>query len=278
MTMRRRYVDVGDRQVHVGIVGPEPTGTGARPLVLLHQTPRSIDEFAEVAPLLAADRTVVAVDLPGMGASDPPDGAVSIEAMAAGVIGAIEGLGIERCDLVGHHTGGVVALEVAASRRDLVARLVLSSTPFVDEAARERRRGRPAIDAVSIDDDGRFLVELWERRRSFYPAGRADLLVRFVRDALRVADAEAGHRAVSAYEMERRVGLVVAPTLLVGHARDIYAFGDLMPLHDALREAGVEVTIATIDAGMVPLEFTAERFAGAVAEYLDHLIPTKEWT
>ena len=114
MTMRRRYVDVGDRQVHVGIVGPEPTGTVARPLVLLHQTPRSIDEFAEVAPLLAADRTVVAVDLPGMGASDPPAGAVSIEAMAAGVIGAVEGLGIERCDLVGHHTGGVVALEVAA--------------------------------------------------------------------------------------------------------------------------------------------------------------------
>ena len=96
---------------------------------------------------------------------------------------------------------------------------------------------------MSIDDDGRFLVELWERRRSFYPAGRADLLVRFVRDALRVADAEAGHRAVSAYEMERRLGLVAAPTLLVGHARDIYAFGDLMPLHDALREAGVEVTI-----------------------------------
>ena len=116
MTMRRRYVDVGDRQVHVGIVGPEPAGAVARPLVLLHQTPRSIDEFAEVAPLLAADRTVVAVDLPGMGASDPPAGAVSIEAMAAGVIGAIEGLGIERCDLVGHHTGGVVALEVAASR------------------------------------------------------------------------------------------------------------------------------------------------------------------
>jgi hypothetical protein len=77
-------------------------------------------------------------------------------------------------------------------------------------------------------------------------------------------------RRVSAYEMERRIPHVVAPTLLVGHAGDVHAFGDLTPLGDALRAAGVAVTTVTIDAGMVPLEFTAERFAAAVAEYLDH--------
>ncbi len=70
--------------------------------------------------------------------------------------------------------------------------------------------------------------------------------------------------------MERRIGQVAAPTLLVGHAGDVHAFGDLIPLHDALRAAGVAVTTVTIDEGMVPLEFTAERFAGAVAAYLEH--------
>jgi pimeloyl-ACP methyl ester carboxylesterase len=268
VTMRRRYVDIGDRQVHVGMAGPERPPDGTLPLVLLHQTPRSIDEFAEVVPLLAERGPVVAVDLPGMGASDSPPGDFSIEAIAADVIGAIVGLGIDRCDLAGHHTGGVVALEIAAVRPDLVDRLVLSSTPFVDAAARDRRRARPSIDAVTVDDDGRFLVELWDRRRSFYPPGRPDLLVRFVADALRAGDAGAGHRAVSAYEMERRVGDVAAPTLLVGHAGDPHAFPDLPALRDALERAGVAVATVTIDAGMVPLEFTAEHFTRAVSAYL----------
>jgi len=267
MTVRRRYVDVGDRQVHVALAGP-PSG-GRPPLVLLHQTPRSIDEFAEVIPLVARHRPVIAVDLPGMGASDPPPGEQSISAMAEGVVGALDALGVARCDLAGHHTGGVVAIEVAATRPDLVARLVLSSTPLVDAEARERRRHRPAIDAVDVDGDGRFLVELWNRRRRFYPEDRPDLLVRFVRDALRVDDAEAGHLAVARYEMERRLPQIGAPTLLVGHAADPYAFGELEPLREALEAVGVEVAVTVIDDGMVPLEFTAPRFAAVVGRFLD---------
>ena len=121
---------------------------------------------------------------------------------------------------------------------------------------------------MEIDDDGAFLVELWNRRRSFYPHGRADLLLRFVRDALRVADPEAGHRAVSQYEMERRIQRVRVPTLLVGHAADPHAFGDLDLLRAALEGAGVDVSVAIIEEGMVPLEFTAARFATVTSEFL----------
>ena len=100
-TTRRRYVDVPYGQVHVAEAGDGP------PVVLLHQTPRSWDEFAEVLPLLGArGRRAIAVDLPGMGASDPhPEGA-TIEAYADGVIAALDGLDITTFDLVGHHTGG----------------------------------------------------------------------------------------------------------------------------------------------------------------------------
>ena len=126
-------------------------------------------------------------------------------------------------------------------------------------------RGRRSTPST-VDPDGRHLTELWQRRQRFYPPGRPDLLTRFVGDALRIDDAEAGHRAVATYEMERRVGHVAAPTLLVGHDADPYAFPELEALRRALGERVREV--AVIEGGMVPLEFTATEFAAIVERFV----------
>lgn len=259
--VRRQYVDVGFGQMHIAMSG-DPVGV---PVVLLHQTPRSWDEFTEVLDLLSGSRWSIAVDLPGMGGSDPHPAGSSIEHYAAGVLAAIDRLAIDEFDLVGHHTGGVVAIEVAAQAGGRVRRLVLSSTPHVDAAGREMRRQRPPIDVIDVAADGAHLAELWNRRRRFYPPDRPDLLSRFARDALRAADPEAGHRAVAAYEMEARVPLLTAKTLVVGHADDPYAFHEMQPLASAMGD----VETAVIVGGAVPLEFTADRFAQVVTEFLD---------
>ena len=256
--MKRRYVDVPYGQVHVAEAGE------GRPVVLLHQTPRSGDEFAEVLPLLGRRWRAIAVDLPGMGASSPrPEGA-SIEGYADGVLGALDALGLDVFDLVGHHTGGVVAVEIAACVPDRVRRLVLSSTPLIDAAGRDARQGRPPIDAVDGRDDGGHLTALWQGRQRFYPAGRPDILNRFVRDALRATDPEDGHRAVARYRMEERLPLVRAEALVVGHAADPHAYPALTPLAAAM--GGAET--AVIADGMVPLELTAPAFAAIVEEFL----------
>lgn len=260
MAARRQYVDVPFGQMHMATAG-EPSGV---PVVLLHQTPRSWDEFAEVLPLLGRTRWAIAVDLPGMGASDPNPEEASIEHYAAAVLAVIDALGVPSFDLVGHHTGGVVAVEVAASAPGRVRRLVLSSTPHVDAEGRAMRRVRPPIDAVEIVDDGSHLTELWRRRQVFYPRGRLDLLTRFVRDALRVDDAEAGHQAVARYEMEARLPLLPAGTLVIGHSDDPFAFKEMAPLVGALTDPATVV----IDGGAVPLEFTAQRFADVVESFL----------
>jgi 2-hydroxy-6-oxonona-2,4-dienedioate hydrolase len=159
------------------------------------------------AAAAARPRTrVLAMDTLGFGAS-PPLAEHSIEAYAAGALALLDALGIERVALLGHHTGGVVALELAACAPDRVERLVLSSTPWTDAAFRRRREGHPPIDLVEVAEDGSHLTELWQRRQGFYPPGRPDLLTRFVRDALVLGpDVERGHRAVGAYRMEERVG------------------------------------------------------------------------
>src|SRR5436305_4902895 len=93
-------------------------------VVLLHQTPRSVDEYRDVLPALAArGYRAIAFDTPGFGESAPVDGEPSIERWAAAIGEAIDGLGIERFALVGHHTGGVIAVELAARLTERVAAL-----------------------------------------------------------------------------------------------------------------------------------------------------------
>ena len=249
----------------VGALHHVEAGSGGTPLLLLHSTPRSCDEYAELLPLLAPGRRVLAMDTLGFGAS-PPLAEHSIEAYAAGALALLDALEIERVALLGHHTGGVVALELAACAPDRVERLVLSSTPWTDAAFRRRRAGHPPIDLVEVAEDGSHLTELWQRRQGFYPPGRPDLLTRFVRDALVLgADVERGHRAVGAYRMEERVGLVRCPVVLLGASADPYAFPDLEPLAEALGRPDVVV----IDGGMVPLmESRAQEVAVQVTRFL----------
>ncbi|MDA0632026.1 alpha/beta hydrolase [Nonomuraea sp. MCN248] len=239
-------------------------GTG-EPVLLLHQTPRSWDEYREVLPLLGGTgHRAIAMDTLGFGSSAPPP-EHTIEAYADGTLALMDALGLDTAAVAGHHTGGVIAVEVAARAPGRVSRLVLSSTPLIDAEARRRRAGRQTVDHVTEREDGSHLVELWQGRAGFYPPGRPELLVRFVRDALAAwPDLAGGHRAVGAYRMEDRLGLIRCPVLCVGAAGDPFAFPELRPLAGRLPGASV----AVIEHGMVPLEFQAAAFARVVAAFL----------
>ncbi|MEM8904408.1 MAG: alpha/beta fold hydrolase [Actinomycetota bacterium] len=258
VVVRHRSIDVGWGVVHAREAG---VGLG-RTLVCVHQTPRSGDEFAELLDELGGRRHVVALDLPGMGHSSPhPDGA-SIPAYAAAVASALDSLG-RPVELLGHHTGAAVVAELAATSPQLVDRLMLSSPPWLDaeqRAAREARPG-PGVDEVTPADDGAHLMALWRGRMSFYPDDRADLLERFVSDALLTADPHAGHRAVAQWVMEDALpGLGELPVVLVDHVEDPFAHPWITRWQEALPLA----TTITVDGGMVPFELTGRATARAI--------------
>jgi len=250
----RAFADTPHGPIHY-----RAAGSGS-PVLLLHQTPRSSDEYRDVIPLLAGDRRVVAMDTIGYGDSYKPARTCGIEDYARGAVDLLDALGIERAAVVGHHTGAVIGVELAASHPDRVERLVLSNSPYIDAEDRERRRGRPPIDEVEVHEDGRHLTELWQRRLGFYPKGRPDLLTRFVIDALRAGEkAEEGHRACSAYRMETKAGLVRCPTLVVCGTEDPFSYPRMEPLARAI--AGSRAlpipggTVAMVD--QMPAEFAA---------------------
>jgi pimeloyl-ACP methyl ester carboxylesterase len=266
-TITRAFAPLSDGQIHYAECAPPD----APPVLLLHQTPRSWREYAEVLPILGERYRAIAMDTLGFGDSArSADGTVSIERWAAVAVELLDHLGIDRAHVVGHHTGGVIAVEMAASHPDRVAGLVLSSTPFTNAEFRRVRAERPPIDEVEPADDGSHLTALWGKRQGFYPPGRSDLLLAFVRDALVVMDdVEGGHTAVATYRMEDSIDRVVAPTLLIRATDDPFAFPHGEELREQLVNAA-SLEMVDIHGGMVPLpdQLPAE-FAAAVLAFLD---------
>ncbi|MDP5182495.1 alpha/beta hydrolase [Blastococcus sp. BMG 814] len=261
--MRRAYADTRFGQIHY-----VEHGAGA-PVLLLHQTPRSWDEYRDVLPLLGRTRRAIAMDTLGFGASATPRQEWSIEMFAEGVAELCAALGLPSVDLVGHHTGGVVALEVAAAHPSLVRSLVLSGVPFVDADRRRRVAARPPIDEVDAPVDGSHVAALWAQRRPYYPADRPDLLDRLLRDALGVRDrVEEGHRAVNAYRMEERASLVNAPVLVVCGEDDSFSRPDVQRLTAALPDAEA---ILLKGVGVAAVDHDPKQFATVVDAFLTRI-------
>ena len=263
--IERFFVPLQHGRVHVATCG------AGRPLLLLHQTPRSWDEFREVLPLLgSAGYRAIAMDTVGFGDSDPlPTGHDSIEAWAEASHELLAALGYERAVIAGHHTGAAVAVEMAASRPERVEALVLSACPYVDAARRQAAAGKRVIDEAAVQIDGRHLVEMWAMRQPFYPAGRSDLLERFIVDALRAGPRAAeGHRVVGRYVMERRLPLVRCPTLVIAPTADPHAH----PHAPSVAAAIAGSRLIEIEEGMVPLpDHMPQAFAAAVDQFLSTL-------
>jgi pimeloyl-ACP methyl ester carboxylesterase len=257
--VRRRYVDTSRGQVHLA-----ECGTG-EPVLFLHQTPRSWREYQEVLPIARRDVHAIAIDSIGFGQSAGLREPMSIELFGEVVVEVLDALGLDSTHLVGHHTGGVIAVEVAATHPERVRSLVLSATPYVDAARRERVAARPPIDHVEQDRDGGHLIQLWAHRRSYYAHGEERFMNNYVADALETIEVvEEGHRAVNAYRMEDRLPLVRSRSLLLCGALDEYSRPDLPSLQSILGCASVIIE----GAGVALPEQRPAEFAAHVVDFV----------
>jgi pimeloyl-ACP methyl ester carboxylesterase len=107
-------------------LAPERTGSGP-PLLLLHGTGSSQAVWAPVVPLLAREREVITLDLPGHGESPlVPDVEPTPIGYARIVAATLDELGIDAIDVAGNSVGGWTALELAKLSR---ARSVVALDP-----------------------------------------------------------------------------------------------------------------------------------------------------
>ena len=129
---RRAYFDCRFGQLHVRTAFPTSGGFDeGTTLLCLHPGGTSSRTFDRFLPEIGVDRSVYAPDLPGCGESDaaPTD---QVADAAAAVADFARDLRLRQVDVLGFRFGAAVALALAASKPDLVRRLVLVAAPPMD--------------------------------------------------------------------------------------------------------------------------------------------------
>lgn len=111
---------------------------GGEPLLLLHGIGHHRQAWDPVAHILATERDLIAVDLPGFGASPAlPDGLAYDLSTTAAVFGAFcEAMELERPHVAGNSLGGLLALELG---RKKAVQSVTALSPAGFWSAAERR-------------------------------------------------------------------------------------------------------------------------------------------
>jgi pimeloyl-ACP methyl ester carboxylesterase len=209
------------------------------PVLLVHGIASSIYTWADLIPALATRHDVIALDLPGFGASDIPAG-FSGDRYPRVLASFLDHVGLPRVSLVGHSLGGAVAAAFAAAHPDRVERLVLVDAAGFNLAPQDRpwllrMSGAPGAAAVMealplrrrlvslglrqvFHDDARVTPEKVEEYVA--PMARPGAQ-RFLSDLLRRADTMG---------LPEAIARVRAPTLVVWCSDDAW-----VPLRDADR-------------------------------------------
>ena len=126
---------------------------GEGPLMLmLHGFPEFWYSWRHQIPEFARDHKVVALDLRGYNDSDKPE-AKSAYVMAEfikDIKGVIEGLGYDRCVLVGHDWGGAIAWSFAYAYPALLDRLIVLNLPHPAKFAEGLRTPQQLLRSAYI--------------------------------------------------------------------------------------------------------------------------------
>ena len=111
-------------------------GGDGRPVLLLHGLASTCRIWDLVAPLLAADFRVVALDQRGHGLSAQVDDGFDFATVSGDAAAFIAALGWQRPVIAGHSWGADVALELAAAQPDLAAGLIFVDGGTIEPSAR----------------------------------------------------------------------------------------------------------------------------------------------
>jgi pimeloyl-ACP methyl ester carboxylesterase len=249
----QRWLVIDGQPVNTIELGPESRRTGdpeSQPLVFVHGLSGCWANWLEQLPVLAAERRVITLDLPGFGYSPmpaeqhPPGTAITISGYARLLDRMLGELEIDAAAVVGNSMGGFIAAELAIAFPQRVERLVLISAAGVSTT------GHPgstrAVPVIRRLETVLAATGAWVASKSETVARRARLrealLNVVMRHPSRLPAALAaeqlrgagtpgflqGLQAVLDYDIRERLPEIACPTLIV------WGDGDrLIPVRDA---------------------------------------------
>lgn len=148
-------ISIGTRTVRLDngqSLGYREMGSGPC-VLLLHGWPTSSYLWRGVMPQIAAQNRVIAVDLPGFGASDKPTGVrYGFDFFEQAIDGFLGAVGVDAVALAGHDLGGPIAVHWAARNLARVTRLALLNTLLYPEFSDEVREFVITLSSPALRD------------------------------------------------------------------------------------------------------------------------------
>ncbi len=233
----QRWVPLDGRRVNVIELGSGPA------MLFIHGLSGCWQNWLENLPHFARSHRVLALDLPGFGASELPADGISIAGYARVVDRLLAELGVERATIVGNSMGGFIGAELALAFPRRVERLVLVSAAgmSIDRFQRDRLLGLARATQgwgrwVTTNADGilrrpgyrRWLLGIVFAHPERLPAA-------LCREQLHGTGKEGFLSALedlTRHDLRARVPEIDRPTLIVWGDRDL-----LVPVRDADRWA-----------------------------------------
>ncbi len=217
----KAYVATPLGQVHVRDVGPRDGPA----IVLLHQTPMSMIQFAEIQNELAElGIRSIALDTPGYGTSDHPPFDPSIPQFADNVVAVMDALEIGTAAVGGHHTGATIALSVAARHPNRVRAVVAHGVPFFTREDAARFAALPLYDRTATRD-GDHLSRFYRSITANGPEPRNLANASWMVVTLFQQGRDTGHPAVYAHDTISDLARARAPGLILSDEGDgLHAF------------------------------------------------------
>lgn len=211
------YVTTPMGQLHYRDIGPRDY---KNPVVLLHQSPMSMIQWAGVQNALAEMGVrVITVDTPGYGLSDPPPKQPSIRDYADNLVYLLDALKLDKVVMGGHHTGAHIAVSFTANHGDRVAGLVIhGAAPMNAEEAdgylSRSAAGKPRTPLA----DGSHLSRSFNANK---PEAQGILDGKtFMTMGTYMQGPDIGHWAAFHYDMMQDAPKVKVPTMLLSDTSD----------------------------------------------------------
>ncbi|GEM_PF-1414961 len=241
--IKKGYVDTSSGQIHYREVGTGPA------VMFMHQAGRTGAIYYRLGQYLAPHYRSIMVDLPGFGESDPLPLPFTVADIVGVCVELLDGLGIDHVRLSGHHTGAVVAGELAVLHPERVTAFAPTGYPLYLSAeerrqVREEQQPQPVYQlgghsvpvAPVLQSDGSHLLRLFQRAQAMLWYSKVSLgqtsrqiilpfenlddddlafINDYVSDGLRAISATGTLSAVRRYSAEERLPLLQVPTLFI---------------------------------------------------------------
>ncbi len=164
------------------------------PVVLIHGVGLRLEAWAPQIESLAATHRVIAVDLPGHGASSPIGQGSKLAAFVDWFVIALDDLGLDSANVVGHSMGALIAGGCAVTAPERVCRVALLSAVH-----RRDRDASAAVKARATEIAAGKLDPVAPLKRWFGDDSQASEPYRLVKSWLAAVDVEGYATAYGAF-------------------------------------------------------------------------------